>query len=299
MNIVLEGPDNAGKTTLADILADKTGYLIKTPEGPCRTDDEVTARCKDYFENHPNHTIFDRHPVISQPIYRNLHGTPDVPSHWAHLLYAQKPLIIYCRPPEGRTAAGQVIKERDDPEDIARIERNYDWLIQLYDEWAVRHANLIYRIGDNTDDFCRRVVRQMRPEFDPIGDIRAFHEKFKIDYRGKPRMLPQDLQDFRIKFMREEVDEYELALNTPGDISKSLHDSLDALVDLVYVALGTSHMHGFNFAEAWRRVHLANMMKRRTLSASDSKRGSTYDVVKPEGWQPPDHTDLIEDHAHK
>lgn len=114
-----------------------------------------------------------------------------------------------------------------------------------------------------------------------IGDIKAFHEKFGLDYNAGPRWLPQELEDFRRQFMQEELDEY-IAADT-------LEGKLDALVDLVYVALGTAYMSGFNFQEAWRRVHEANMAKVRGESGR-----SSYDVVKPEGWQPPYLGDLVE-----
>ena len=47
-------------------------------------------------------------------------------------------------------------------------------------------------------------------------------------------------------------------------------------------------MHGFrNFDSAFYVVHRANMLKERAKSAADSKRGSSLDIVKPPGWQPP------------
>lgn len=146
------------------------------------------------------------------------------------------------------------------------------------------------------------------PDF--MADIVAFHKKFEVDYAGPPRQLPTDLLDFRVKFLKEELREYEddanaLAchlLTDKTDVANTTHlleKQLDALVDLVYVALGTAHLHGFDFDEAWRRVHEANMKKIRTARAEDSKRGSTHDVVKPEGWEPPSHTDLVEGHIHR
>jgi hypothetical protein len=36
------------------------------------------------------------------------------------------------------------------------------------------------------------------------------------------------------------------------------------------------------------------MQKRRAQSANESKRGSAFDIVKPDGWTPPDLTDLLE-----
>lgn len=145
---------------------------------------------------------------------------------------------------------------------------------------------------------------------DMVGDIWSFHAKFDLLYQGKPRQLPEDILMFRLQFLREELNEYETAANRlHASLARGLEDDaevthllelqLDALVDLVYVALGTAHLHGFDFNEAWSRVHRANMAKVRAQSADESKRGSTYDVVKPKGWEPPSHTDLVEDHIHR
>jgi predicted HAD superfamily Cof-like phosphohydrolase len=148
---------------------------------------------------------------------------------------------------------------------------------------------------------------------DMMLDIEAFHQKFGLEYSGKPRMLEPDLFGFRDKFMHEELAEYEeeqegLIEALTGDdgspdhraIAHGLHQQLDALVDLVYVALGTAYIQ-FGpdvFHEAWRRVQAANMAKVRCEKEGDSKRGSTFDVIKPQGWTPPDHHDLVKDHAH-
>jgi predicted HAD superfamily Cof-like phosphohydrolase len=145
-------------------------------------------------------------------------------------------------------------------------------------------------------------------------DIERFHQRFGLEYNGKPRMLEPDLFGFRDKFMHEELEEYEeeqvglIEALTSDDgkpdhrrIALGLHQQLDALVDLVYVALGTAYMQ-FGpevFHEAWRRVQAANMAKVRCEKEGDSKRGSTFDVIKPQGWTPPDHHDLVKDHAHK
>lgn len=139
-------------------------------------------------------------------------------------------------------------------------------------------------------------------------DIQDFHDKFGIAYYGKPRSLPSNLKDFRIKFMEEELSEFRVADvrcriaikdNDEAEITHQLEQQLDALVDLIYVALGTAHLQGFDIKEAWKRVHEANMNKIRTPSAAASARGSKYDVIKPPGWTPPNHKDLVEDHIHQ
>jgi predicted HAD superfamily Cof-like phosphohydrolase len=135
---------------------------------------------------------------------------------------------------------------------------------------------------------------------DIFNDVVDFHEKFDLIYDGPPRALPLELFNFRHKFMQEELDEYadeQIKLVTnPGKSIYHLHMQLDALIDEIYVVLGTFHLqfglrHGARlFWSAWRRVHAANMAKIRCLRPGDSKRGSTYDVIKPDGWTAPDHT---------
>ena len=140
-------------------------------------------------------------------------------------------------------------------------------------------------------------------------DIKAFHEKFDLKYNGAPRWLPQDLDHFRTGFLAEELAEYTTDDKTvqadiirnvkrgtvirPSDTPPSLEKQLDALVDLVYVALGTAYLHGFDFDEAWRRVHAANMKKIRATLSEQSARGSIHDVVKPPGWTAPNLSDLV------
>lgn len=134
--------------------------------------------------------------------------------------------------------------------------------------------------------------------FDPVADIEEFHRHFELQYDGPPKPLDFETAEFRMGFMHEELEEYN------GHIAKKYEDredevvsmvhQLDALVDLVYVALGTAYMQGFDFREAWRRVHAANMKKRRAQHPSESTRGSILDVIKPPGWKPPVLTDLVD-----
>lgn len=129
--------------------------------------------------------------------------------------------------------------------------------------------------------------------FDELPDnlcdkVAAFHEKFCVPSANAPTLLDPDTLEFRMKLMSEELREYREA-SEAGD----LEGQLDALVDLVYVTLGTAYVAGLPFAEAFRRVHSANMQKVRASDASESKRGSGLDVVKPEGWEPASLADLV------
>lgn len=116
--------------------------------------------------------------------------------------------------------------------------------------------------------------------------VRQFHDKFKIGYDGPPRLLPPEL-DWRRKFLDEELKEYDEAI-AAGDLAKAF----DALIDLVYVAIGTAVLHGFPWEAGFSEVHKANMAKR--LAAPGEGRG-TNDIVKPEGWQPPNIEEVLHD----
>lgn len=120
--------------------------------------------------------------------------------------------------------------------------------------------------------------------------VDAFHHKFELQYKGSPRQLPPDLEQFRINFLEEEMHEIKVAAD-----NGNLADFVDGLVDLIYVAAGTMLMcMDVNRARAcFLQVQQANMSKERCLREEDSKRGSTYDVIKPEGWKPPNYDDIL------
>lgn len=121
-------------------------------------------------------------------------------------------------------------------------------------------------------------------------DVIAFHAKFGLPpVSAGPTMLPPELQAFREKFMQEELNEYKEAV-AEGD----MENAFDALLDLMYVALGTIYLHNFPLDAGWAEVQRANMSKVRVSRAEDSKRKSAFDVVKPEGWEPPNHAPLLE-----
>jgi predicted HAD superfamily Cof-like phosphohydrolase len=120
--------------------------------------------------------------------------------------------------------------------------------------------------------------------------VKEFHDKYEIPYSQAPGPLDKKTLAYRIAFMDEELGEYsEASLNCE---EMDVEGQLDALVDLVYVAIGTAILHGFDFNEAFLRVHAANMTKVRASKAEDSARGSSLDVIKPDGWTPPYLKDL-------
>lgn len=128
---------------------------------------------------------------------------------------------------------------------------------------------------------------------DFFNDVRAFHEKFALAVHPStaPTLLDADTFRFRLDFLGEELKEF-VEAHDGNDLAKAA----DALVDLVYVALGTAHLMGLPFDLHWRAVQEKNMMKERACAANDerSKRRHALDVVKPVGWTPPDHQPILD-----
>lgn len=308
MNIVLEGPDNSGKSTLAKLLALELDKRVFASEGPEKFTGELRDRVERYRGLHE--VIFDRHPCVSDIIYGAFRERPSsLANEHQALFYASEPLMIYCDP-LNRGMLGHLEKAHDSQAHISMVNEKYANILRLYREWGISRAHIIYRIGDDP----QRIVRFCR-DFDPVADVEAFHRRFNIDYAGAPRALPPDLAAFRDRCQKEELREYQdhsqvaedllidLSEGVEGvtreSITAELAGMLDALCDKIYFDLGNARLHGFNFREAWRRVHAANMRKKSAERRSESARHSTFDIVKPPGWQPPDHTDLVSNHIHR
>lgn len=132
-------------------------------------------------------------------------------------------------------------------------------------------------------------------------DVGNFHLKFGLpafELGPDHNMTYEEFQnmlEFRITFMHEELAEF-----IEGAQNSDHAQMFDALLDLVYVAVGTAHLMGYPWNEGWQLVQQANMSKERANSAEDprSKRRHELDVVKPEGWIPPDIWTLLQKHGY-
>ena len=118
--------------------------------------------------------------------------------------------------------------------------------------------------------------------------VAEFHQKFGLDPTKQPDFPFEEIWKLKNLHMQEELNEIRAAA-----INGNLEEYFDGLIDLVYVALGAAYLAGLPFEQGFFRVHQANMKKVRALREEDSKRGSTYDIVKPAGFVAPTLTDLI------
>ena len=117
-----------------------------------------------------------------------------------------------------------------------------------------------------------------------FNDVKEFAKKFGHLAHDKPVHLTKRKLRERIDFLQEELDEFKKAVE-----DQDLEEQADALVDLVYVALGTAVMLGLPWYDLWDDVHRANMAKRRGVGP----RGHLVDCIKPVGWEPPKTLEIL------
>lgn len=152
MNIILEGPDGTGKSTLAKRIAGHINWMYTPGQGPERYPGEIVERGRQYLEH--QFRVFDRHPIISQPIYNRFRtdGTP-IPQELIDELAAQNNLLILCDRPEQEVE--HVLKDYDTEEHVAMVEDNADAIYRAYIEWSMGRVHGIYRIGDPVENVLR------------------------------------------------------------------------------------------------------------------------------------------------
>ena len=108
--------------------------------------------------------------------------------------------------------------------------------------------------------------------------VKEFHKTFKSPISDTPVLLTESRAKMRAGFMREEIDEFEE--------SASIYDQADAMIDLIYFALGTLVEMGVKPKNIFDIVHNANMSKLWDDGLIHA-RESDGKIIKPPTWQDP------------
>ena len=93
---------------------------------------------------------------------------------------------------------------------------------------------------------------------DWVNDIHEMQTKYGV-HEWMKKATPDQLRsylEFRIDFLKEELDETEAAL-----VSMDAEEIVDGLVDLCVVAIGTLDAFGVDAYQAWNEILKANMAK--------------------------------------
>ena len=159
---------------------------------------------------------------------------------------------------------------------------------------AEGELSIIKGMNRNEAKELQKKISTLLNRTDLINDIDRFHKKFGFEKTDKPD-IPDDpeLVNFRTSFLLEELAEYSQAIT-----KKDTAGALDALVDIVYIALGTAWLFNLPFEKAWKEVQRANMEKIRAKDTT-GKRGTKFDVIKPKGWKPPNIDQIVEEEIEK
>ena len=125
---------------------------------------------------------------------------------------------------------------------------------------------------------------------DWVKDINEMQYKYGVhkwmhDNRDQPDNLRKYLE-FRIDFLREELDETEAAL-----VSMDSEEIVDGLIDLCVVAIGTLDAFGVDPYKAWDEILRANLSKEVGVKPERPNPMGLPDLIKPEDWEGPDHSD--------
>jgi len=121
---------------------------------------------------------------------------------------------------------------------------------------------------------------------DWVKDIHDMQTKYKtrewVENADKEKL--KRFLEFRIDFIREELDETETAL-----ISMDSEEIVDGLIDLCVVAIGTLDAFGVDPYKAWDEVLKANMAKEVGVKPSRPNPLGVPDLIKPDNWEAPSH----------
>lgn len=159
-----------------------------------------------------------------------------------------------------------------------------------------------------------------------------FHRKFKFPEPDNITTKHAEMRlNFLLEELMETATAagYELAItNDKGaDVVKFVRnkhlkinkgDYIDGIADLLYVVLGTAVTSGLSkktkcnifevkideygkkfyerlskFEHAFINIHSANMKKILVKSKKQSKRNTKFDLIKPNGWEAPNHKELL------
>lgn len=119
---------------------------------------------------------------------------------------------------------------------------------------------------------------------DIFADTHELTEKFfgDVKYERNYERLA-----FEISRLKEELNETIDAVNK-GDAA----EVVDGIIDLMTFAAGILENFKVDGRKAWQEVHRANMAKEKgTKSTRPNSNG--VDLIKPEGWKAPDHSDNV------
>jgi hypothetical protein len=123
---------------------------------------------------------------------------------------------------------------------------------------------------------------------DWANDIMMMHNKYGVREWFEANKDNKELMDkylrFRLSMCKEELYETMDAID-----NKDPEEVVDGLIDLCVFAIGTLDVFGVDANSAWDRVYSANMAKSPGVKEGRPNPFGLPDLIKPEGWEAPNH----------
>jgi predicted HAD superfamily Cof-like phosphohydrolase len=123
-----------------------------------------------------------------------------------------------------------------------------------------------------------------------VADMAAMHAKYGVNEWFFANKHDQDLMRkylmFRLLMCQEELHETMQAAN-----SGNAEEVVDGLIDLCVFAIGTLDVFNVDANKAWDQVYGPNMNKQVGVKPGRPNPFGLPDLLKPGGWQGPDHSD--------
>jgi thymidylate kinase len=136
--LIIEGPDNAGKSTLIEKLKEEFHLKSFHAGGPPKNQSDIDKRKIDAHQNCLEKIIQDRNYFISDIVYGGVLRKEPVYDNLVSLLkmLTTKPMVIYCRPPLDHLLGmkNHKVKDHETEEHVASVKENQLLLVHHYDE---------------------------------------------------------------------------------------------------------------------------------------------------------------------
>lgn len=119
-----------------------------------------------------------------------------------------------------------------------------------------------------------------------IKEICQFNKEVIGIEESHPHLLSETEKEWLMTALNEEVAEFKEAYD-----NMSLTDSVDALLDLTYFAIGGLYRQGLSAEKiqaCFNIIHNANMSKAKGVKKGREGFDGVGDAVKPEDWQSPE-----------
>lgn len=152
--IIVEGPDGGGKTTLLERLSED--FALPIADRVVDKQAEAMVDLQQWVETNLDEgitlTLYDRHRLISEPIYGPVLRTEPHPGfedlYWLTLMQkkfaALKPFFIFCLPPL------DVVEKNCEGEDNSVVYPHISTIYWLYVNEAARRAGMDCQVWDYT-----------------------------------------------------------------------------------------------------------------------------------------------------